>query len=90
MLKHHRVNLIATEDVTLKEELASGGLTVEEVQAHVPFMRSEYYIAFSPQTSPAIVAEWQRQLDGMLRDGSFETIFRRWLPQAELPIPPKQ
>ncbi|MET1078556.1 MAG: transporter substrate-binding domain-containing protein [Pseudomonas sp.] len=85
MLKHGRVKLIATDDVTLREELAMGGLTPEEVQVQLTFMRSAYYIAFSLQTSPAVVAQWQRQLDAMRGDGSFERIFRRWLPEAPLP-----
>ena len=85
MLKHERVQLIATEDLTLKDELASGGLSPDQVQAHLPFMRSAYYIAFSPQTDAALVERWRRALEGMHEDGSFAQIFRRWLPQAELP-----
>lgn len=82
MLKHGRVKLIATEDLTLREELATGGLTPDQVQAHLAFMRSEYYIVFSPQTSSALVEQWQRALEGMRRDGSLENIMRRWLPSA--------
>ncbi|WP_339523198.1 substrate-binding periplasmic protein [Pseudomonas sp. EA_35y_Pfl2_R111] len=85
MLKHERVQLIATEDLTLKEELATGGLRPEQVQAHLPFMRSAYYIAFSLQTDAALVERWRRALDEMHQDGSFAQIFRRWLPHAELP-----
>jgi polar amino acid transport system substrate-binding protein len=85
MLKHERVQLIATEDLTLKDELASGGLSPDQVQAHLPFMRSAYYIAFSPQTDVALVERWRRALESMHEDGSFAQIFRRWLPQAELP-----
>lgn len=85
MLKHGRVKLIATEDLTLREELASGGLTPEEVQGHLAFMKSDYYIAFSPRTSPNLVMQWQRQLDGMRQDGSLDAIRQRWLPQATAP-----
>lgn len=85
MLKHGRVQLIATEDLTLKDELASGGLHPEQVQAHLPFMRSAYYIAFSLQTDAALVERWRRALDAMHEDGSFAVIFRRWLPHADLP-----
>lgn len=85
MLKHGRVKLIATEDLTLREELASGGLTPEQVQAHMVFMRSDYYIAFSPQTEQRVVERWQHELDGMLKDGSLRAILARWLPGAEMP-----
>lgn len=85
MLKHGRVKLIATEDVTLREELAAAGLTPDDVQSHLAFMKSDYYIAFSPRTDAAVVAEWQRQLDGMRRDGSLGQILKRWLPAAVQP-----
>jgi polar amino acid transport system substrate-binding protein len=85
MLKHGRVKLIATEDLTLKDELASGGLSPDQVQAHLPFMRSAYYIAFSLNTDAAVITRWQRALAEMRQDGSFAAIFRRWLPDAELP-----
>ncbi len=86
MLRHGRVQLIATEDLTLKDELASGGLRPDQVQAHLPFMRSAYYIAFSPNTDARVVERWQRELSAMRKDGEFEAIFRRWLPDAELPL----
>lgn len=85
MLKHGRVRLIATEDLTLAGELASAGLSPSEVTAHVPFMRSAYYIAFSPATAQARVARWQQALQRMHEDGSLAAILQRWLPQAQLP-----
>jgi len=85
MLKHGRVQLIATEDLALEDELSAAGLRVDQVQAHLPFMRSAYYIAFSPQTDAAVVLRWRRELDVMHQDGSFAQIFRRWLPHAEMP-----
>ena len=86
MLKHGRVQLIATEDLTLADELSAGGLDADAVQAHLPFMQSSYYIAFSPHTDSTRVVRWQQALQGMREDGSFEAIFRRWF--AEAPLPP--
>lgn len=86
MLKHGRVQLIATEDLTLADELSTGGLSIDEVQAHLPFMQSSYYIAFSPQTDRERVRRWQQALLSMHEDGSFAVIFRRWF--AEAPLPP--
>lgn len=85
MLQHGRVQLIATEDLTLAGELASVGLRPADVNAHLPFMRSAYYIAFSLPTSVERVARWQLALRQMHEDGSLAAILRRWLPQAELP-----
>lgn len=85
MLKHGRVKLIATEDLTLAGELAAVDLKPQDVTAHVPFMRSAYYIAFSPQTSVVRVVRWQRALQQMHEDGSLAAILRRWLPHAPMP-----
>lgn len=85
MLKAGRVKLIATEDLTLRGELASGGLMPEEVEAQLVLMKSDYYIAFSPQTDAAVVAQWQHQLDLMREDGSLAAIIQRWLPGVSQP-----
>lgn len=85
MLRHGRVKLIATEDLTLAGELAAAELKPQDVTAHVPFMRSAYYIAFSPQTSVVRVVRWQRALQQMHEDGSLAAILKRWLPHAAMP-----
>mgnify|MGYP002715709020 FL=1 len=85
MLKHGRVKLIATEDLTLAGELATAELKPQDVTAHVPFMRSAYYIAFSPQTSVVRVMRWQRALQQMHEGGSLAAILKRWLPHAAMP-----
>jgi len=85
LLKHGRVSLIATEDITLAQELAAGGLDLDEVEAHYSFMNSDYYIAFSPQTDPARVQRWQAELGAMKADGSLRKIVQRWLPGVTQP-----
>lgn len=84
MLKRGRVNLIATQDLTLEQELATGGLVPADVRAQMSFMTSAYYIAFSPSTDPAKVASWQRALDGMREDGSYAKIVHKWLPHVDI------
>ncbi|TXI99778.1 MAG: amino acid ABC transporter substrate-binding protein, partial [Aquabacterium sp.] len=85
LLKHGRVSLIATEDITLAQELAAGGLPLDQVQAHYSLMSSDYYIAFSPQTDPERVRRWQAMLETMRADGSLQRIVHRWLPGLTLP-----
>ena len=74
--------VVVVEPICVREELASGGLTPDQVQPHLAFMRSDYYIVFSPQTAPALVERWRGELDGMRRDGSLEGILQRRLPAA--------
>jgi len=83
MLKHGRVQLIATDDITLDAVLATEDLSRDQVRAHLPFMQTAYYIAFSLQTDPAVVERWRQALAEMRQDGSYEAIIRRWLPQTE-------
>lgn len=85
LLKHGRASLIATEDITLAQELAAGGLPLDQVQAHYSFMSSDYYIAFSLQTDPERVRRWQAMLETMRADGSLQRIVHRWLPGLTLP-----
>ncbi len=85
LLKHGRASLIATEDITLAQELAAGGLALDQVQAHYSFMSSDYYIAFSAQTDPRRVQHWQAMLEAMRADGSLKRIVQRWLPGVALP-----
>ncbi|TBU78996.1 substrate-binding periplasmic protein [Phytopseudomonas daroniae] len=85
MFGHGRVSLIMLEDILLRDMLAPAGLTPADVQPQMVFMESSYYIAFSLDTDPAIVAAWQNELAEMRRDGSFSAIFRQWLPDVELP-----
>lgn len=85
MLRHHRVPLAVVDNVTLNELLALGELKPADVEPLHSFMRTYAYIAFSPQTDDALISQWQRTLDEMKRDGSFATIYQRWLPDQEMP-----
>lgn len=85
LFAHGRGNLILLEDILLRDMLAPAGLEPADVQPQMVFMESSYYIAFSRDTDPAIVAAWQEALAEMRRDGSFSAIFRQWLPDVEPP-----
>lgn len=85
MLRRHRVPLVVADNVTLSELLALGELRPADVEPLYSFMRTYAYIAFSPQTDDALISQWQRTLDEMKADGSFATIYQRWLPDQEMP-----
>lgn len=44
-------------------------------------MASDFYIAFSKNTSPAIVSQWQSALDEIKLDGTYDAIHQKWFPQ---------
>lgn len=85
MLRRGRAKLIVAENTSLPGLLSLAQMRMEEVEPLHRFLDSYGYIAFSSQTDPALVARWQQALDGMRADGSFERIYRRWLPGQPLP-----
>jgi polar amino acid transport system substrate-binding protein len=46
--------------------------------------RSDFYIAISKGTPAGIVKRWRDTLNELKRDGTFEEIYRGYLPKAEL------
>ena len=85
MLKLGRVKLMVLDNLTLRTLLAQGDIQVGEVQLLFEFVHSDSYIAFSQDTDDALIARWQRELDGMKGDGSFAATHEKWLPGAALP-----
>jgi polar amino acid transport system substrate-binding protein len=85
MLRHGRVPVVVADNVTLESLLALGGLRPENVEPLYGFLRSEAYIAFSAHTPDSVIRDWQQALDSMKADGSFALIYRRWLPEQEIP-----
>ena len=78
------VQLYISTNIAMPGLLQRAGTAVEEVENLFTVSTDLAYIAFSPNTSSALVAQWQRALDEMKRDGRFDTIYARWLP-GEMP-----
>lgn len=85
MLKRGRVKLMVLDNLSFSALLAQGDIQVDEVQLLFEFVHSDSYIAFSYDTDDALIARWQRELDGMKGDGSFAAIHQKWLPGEPLP-----
>lgn len=88
MLKLGRVKLMVLDNQSLNALLKQGDIQEDQVQLLFEFTESDGYIAFSPLTDDALIARWQRELDGMKHDGSFAAIHQKWLPGE--PLPPIQ
>lgn len=85
MLLAHRAPLMAGDRISMPGTLAQLGLKPEALQEVLRIRGTEGYIAFSRSTSPSTVAAWQAQVSEMKRDGSFQAIYRRWLPNDTPP-----
>jgi polar amino acid transport system substrate-binding protein len=86
MLLAGRAPLLASERISMPGALQTAGLDPSALEEVYTFASSDGYIAFSRATPRRLVNAWQRELDAMKRDGSFQAIYKRWLPQD---IPPR-
>jgi polar amino acid transport system substrate-binding protein len=85
MLIAGRAPLFATERISMPGTLATAGIDPTQLEEVYTYASSDGYIAFSPGTPRRVVAAWQREIDAMKRDGSFQAIYKRWLPQDNPP-----
>ncbi|WNF46277.1 transporter substrate-binding domain-containing protein [Pseudomonas sp. SG20056] len=81
MFKHGRIELLVANSLALDDMLSQQGMRRDEVELQFTFMGNNSYIAFSNNTDPALVRQWQLALDELLRDGSLERIHKRWFTQ---------
>jgi len=61
------------------------GIDPGVVQLVLPFKDFYSYIAISKGTPEAVVQKWQSTLDDLKREGIFENIVKRWLPEESIP-----
>lgn len=84
MLMNERRQLMASDNLLLHALLDKQRFKMEDVNLVYTFMESQTYIAFSKDTSDEIVNRWQKILYEMQRDGTFDRLYKKWLP-GELP-----
>jgi len=86
MLLAGRATLFATERLSMPQTMAQAGIPEESLEIVYSFASSEGYIAFSHETPDSLVQLWNDKLREMKRDGSFRTIYKRWLPNDAPPL----
>jgi polar amino acid transport system substrate-binding protein len=79
-----KVQLLASSNLGMPAALKEMGGSMDDVEIAFTLSTDLFYVAFSKETSPQLVARWQDALDGMKRDGAFAKIYAKWLP-AEIP-----
>lgn len=71
-------------DITIPEIVKQAGYCMDDLEPVFPVSNTYFYIAMSLGTPSETVAKWQYVLDGMKKDGSFEKIYRRYIPGADI------
>jgi ABC-type amino acid transport substrate-binding protein len=74
------ISAFICSDVTFPDILAQAGYTCNLVSKSYSLMSSDFYIAFSTETSTSIVNQWQSTLDAIKQDGTYTAIHQKWFP----------
>ena len=74
-----RLDLVSMGRCSGKSRSGYTGIEGCELREVLIYMKNSFYIVFSRDSSPDIVASWNRTLDAMKKDGSFDSIFRKYI-----------
>ena len=75
-----KIDAFVCSEVTFPDILKAAGYQYNNVTPAFAVMSSDYYIAFSKNTTPAIVTQWQATFNALKNDGTLAAIRSRWLP----------
>lgn len=78
------VQLAIFTDITIPAIVREAGYRMEDLEPVFTVSNTYFYIALSLGTPDATVRKWQALLDAIKTDGTFATIYRRYLPEADL------
>jgi len=80
MLFQEEVDAFVCSSITFPDILRSLNYSYSQVVPEYVLMSSDYYIAFSKNTSPVMVDQWQSAFEAMRSDGTYDAIYHQWFP----------
>ena len=83
-LMNGEVQVSIFTDITIPEIVKNAGYSMDDLEPVFTVSNTFFYIAVSLGTPADLVRKWQSVLDGLKADGTFEKIYRRYLPNADL------
>lgn len=83
-LMRGEVQLSVFTDLTIAEIAREAGYSLKDLEPVLTVGQTYFYIAISRDTPAEQVQAWQAALDDLKRNGSFEKIYRNYLPDADL------
>ena len=78
------VQLSVFTDITIPAIVTDAGYRMDDLEPVFTVGQTYFYIAMSKDTPADTVQAWQATLDSLKQDGTFEKIYRRYLPDANL------
>jgi len=79
-----KVQLSVFTDITVADIVKNAGYSMDDLEPVFTMSNTYFYIAISLGTSPEMVKKWQSVLDEMKKDGTFEKMYRNYIPNADL------
>ena len=83
-LMNGEVQLSIFTDITIPAIARDAGYRAQDLEPVFTVGQTYFYIAMSRDTPSEVVHAWQSTLDSMKQDGTFEKIYRSYLPDADL------
>lgn len=83
-LMNGEAQLSVFTDITIPEIVKDAGYSMQDLEPVFTVAQTYFYIAISRDTPAEVVQAWQSTLDSLKQDGTFERIYRSYLPDADL------
>ena len=77
------VQLSVFTDITVAEIVKNAGYRMDDLEPVFTVSNTYFYIAISLGTPLEMVKKWQSVLDEMKKNGTFEKIYRNYIPNAD-------
>ncbi len=83
-LMRGEVQLSVFTDITVPQIVKDAGYSMDDLEPAYTLSSTYFYIAMSLGTPPEMVKKWQLTLDELKKDGTFEKIYRSYLPNGDM------
>ena len=81
-----RVDLWVDGSLAVGPILEKAGLKREDISSILILESLDLYLAFSQGTPDSTIDRWEDALKTLKQSGSFAKIYRKWFPDAEIPM----
>jgi polar amino acid transport system substrate-binding protein len=83
-LMRGEVQLSVFTDITVPQIVKDAGYNMDDLEPLYTLSSTYFFIAMSLGTPSEMVKKWQSTLDEMKKDGTFEKIYRSYLPNGDM------
>ncbi len=82
-----RIDALVDSQENMEQLTKLAGLDMKDFRGAYAFQKTQTYLAFSNLTTRNTVEAWRKALEAMKRDGTFEALFHKYLPDTPVPGP---